>query len=348
MIRVMVVEDSDTTRALLTAILGEDSSIKVVGEARNGAEAITMARELKPDLITMDISMPVIDGFAATEQIMTATPVPIVMVTAFPNLSEAETAARALTCGALTVLRKPPGISARGYEESAHELIETVKAMAEVKVVRHFSNSRTKRSLRAAADWRRRPRLLAIAASIGGPAALQILLPALGPDFPIPILIVQHITSGFVEGLVSWLATSLSLPVTFAHDGELLTAGTIYFAPDNYHLGVGVNFHAILSAAPPIGGFRPSANFLFETAARAAGCETLAAILTGMGEDGLEGLRALKHQNGYVIAQDEETSVVFGMPGAAIKAGVVDTILPIGAIAQKLNQMVELTPPLKV
>ena len=347
MIRVMVVDDSATARALLTAILGEDSAIKVVGEARNGAEAITMARELKPDLITMDINMPVIDGFAATEQIMMATPVPIVMVTAFPNLSEAETAARALTCGALTVLHKPPGIS-RGYEESAHELIETVKAMADVKVVRHFSNSRTKQSLRAAADWRGRPRLLAIAASIGGPAALQLLLPALGPDFPIPILIVQHITSGFVEGLVSWLATSLSLPVKFAHDGELLTAGTIYFAPDNYHLGVGSNFCAILSAAPPIGGFRPSANFLFETAARAAGCETLAAILTGMGEDGLEGLRALKHQNGYVIAQDEETSVVFGMPGAAIKAGVVDTILPIDAIAQKLNQMVELTPPLKV
>jgi two-component system chemotaxis response regulator CheB len=301
MIRVLVVEDSDTARALLVAILRQDGTIKVVGEARNGAEAITMARELKPDLITMDISMPVVDGFAATEQIMQATPVPIVMVTAFPNLTEAEAAARALTCGALTVLHKPPGISGAGYHESARELIATVKAMAEVKVVRHLSKHNTQRSGPAVTDRPRRPRLLAIAASIGGPAALRILLPALKPDFPIPILIVQHIAIGFIEGLASWLATSLSLPVKLAHDSELLVAGTIYFAPDNHHLGISSTFRAIVSTAPPIGGFRPSANFMFETAACAAGSDVLAAILTGMGDDGLEGLRVLKQHNGYVL-----------------------------------------------
>jgi len=131
MIRVLVTEDSDTARALLTAILAEDCTIQIVGEARNGAEAITMARELKPDLITMDLSMPVVDGFTATEQIMTATPVPIVVVSAFSNLTEAKAAARALSSGALTVLQKPPGVSAPGYAESARNLIATVKAMAD-------------------------------------------------------------------------------------------------------------------------------------------------------------------------------------------------------------------------
>jgi two-component system, chemotaxis family, protein-glutamate methylesterase/glutaminase len=344
MIRVLIVEDSDTTRALLMAILRQDDAIKIVGEARNGAEAIRMARELKPDVVTMDISMPAVDGFAATEQIMTATPVPIVMVTAFPNLTESEAIARALTSGALTVVRKPPGISARTYDESVRELIATIKAMADVKVVRHLSNSQTNRSPITPTNWRRPVRLLVIAASIGGPAALRVLLPALDHNFPIPILIVQHITSGFVEGLVASFAASLSLPVKLANDGELLAAGTIYFAPDGYHLGVDSRFHATLSAAPPIGGFRPSANFLFEAAARAGRGETVAAILTGMGEDGLEGLRTLKQQNGYIIAQDEDTSVVFGMPGAAIKAGVVDSVLPLNAIAHKLNQMVAADP----
>lgn len=348
MIRVLVAEDSDTTRALLVAILQQDSTIQVVGEAKDGAEAITMARMLKPDLITMDIQMPKVDGFAATERIMTATPVPIVVVSAFPDHTQAEAAARALTSGALAVLRKPAGIFAPDSEESARELIATVKAMAEVKVVRRLSRSRTDIPFQAAAAWRVCPRLLAIAASIGGPAALRILLPPLEPHFPIPILIVQHITNGFVGGLVRSLAANLSLPVKLAEDGERLAPGAIYFAPDDYHLGVTSDLRALLSPAPAIGGFRPSANFLFESAACAGGPETVAVILTGMGDDGLDGLRILKRQSGYIIAQDEETSVVFGMPGAAIKAGVVDVVLPLDAIAGKLKQMVEVKPPREI
>ncbi|HJU09316.1 MAG TPA: response regulator, partial [Candidatus Binataceae bacterium] len=201
MIRVLVAEDSETSCALLGAILTQDSAIEIIGHARNGAEAIAMARELKPDLITMDLSMPGIDGFAATEQIMTATPVPIVVVSAFPNLTEAEAAARALSCGALTVMHKPPGLSAPEYPASARNLIETVKAMAEVKVVRRISASRTKVVSSLAVRPRSRPSLLAIAASIGGPQALQTLLAGLGQSFPIPILIVQHIANGFIGEL---------------------------------------------------------------------------------------------------------------------------------------------------
>jgi two-component system, chemotaxis family, protein-glutamate methylesterase/glutaminase len=340
MIRVLVVEDSDTARALLIAILNQDSAIMVVGEARNGSEAIRMADELKPDLITMDINMPVLDGFTATEQIMTSSPVPIIMVTAYPDLTEAEAGARALTSGALTVVQKPPGILAPLHDQAARELIETVKAMADVKVVRHLSKPRIGTPPQTFAETQLQPVLLAIATSIGGPAALGLLLPALAQDFPIPILIVQHIANGFVGGLVTWLATSLSRPVKLAEHEEPLVAGTIYFAPDDYHLGATRDLRALLSAAPPIGGFRPSANFLFNTTARAAGSRALGVILTGMGDDGLEGLRTLKHYKGYVMAQDEETSVVFGMPGAAINAGVVDAVLPLGAIAFKLNQIV--------
>jgi two-component system, chemotaxis family, protein-glutamate methylesterase/glutaminase len=344
MIRVLIAEDSDTTRLLLTAILTQDSSIQIIGEARNGAEAISMARALKPDLITMDLSMPVVDGFAAMEQIMTAVPVPIVVVSAFPNLAEAEAAAHALSSGALTVLHKPLGISAPGHAESARNLIEMVKAMAEVKVVRRISNLRAKISSPVAVSYYNRPRLVALAASIGGPQALKKLLAGLGHDFPVPILIVQHITNGFIGGLVKWLSTSLSLAMKLAEPTEPLLPGQVYFAPDDCHLGVSSDLRAILSAAPPIHGFRPSANFLFESAARAVGCQTVAAILTGMGDDGLEGLRTIKHENGHVIAQDEETSIVFGMPGAAIKAGIVDDVLPLGAIAQKIRQLVEPKP----
>jgi two-component system, chemotaxis family, protein-glutamate methylesterase/glutaminase len=342
MIRVLVAEDSDTARALLIEILRDDSEIEIVGEARDGAEAIKMAGQLKPDLVTMDIQMPNVDGFTAIQEIMTTTPVPIVVISALTSLSEGEAVARALSCGALTVLQKPSGVQAPDFSRSARDLIATVKAMAGVKVVRH----RLQRSFvvppRPLGTRQEAFHVVAIAASTGGPAALGSLLPALPPKFPMPILVVQHITAGFVHGLVAWLNAHVSLPVRLAEQGEVLSAGTIYFAPDDYHLGMNTNFSALLSSDAPIGGFRPSANFLFESAANACGASTLAVILTGMGDDGLKGLRAVRQQSGYIIAQDEETSVVFGMPAAAIGAGVVDLVLPLDEIATRVAHMVTL------
>jgi two-component system, chemotaxis family, protein-glutamate methylesterase/glutaminase len=343
MIRVLVAEDSDTTRALMVQILRDDSSIEVIGEARDGLEAIEMTCRLKPDLVTMDIQMPRVDGFTATEQIMMSWPVPIVVVSSIAHLCEAKDAARALSCGALTVLRKPSGVRNTDFSRSARELIAVVKAMAQVKVVRRHSWPRPTLALPPLRARSERPRVLAIAASTGGPAALRMLLPALSPDFPIPILVVQHITAGFIGGLVESLAANVSLPVKLAEAGETLSGGTIYFAPDDCHLGIAVNLSATLSSAAPIRGFRPSANFLFETAANACGPATLAVILTGMGNDGLDGLQAVKRRGGCVIAQDEETSVVFGMPGAAIGAGVADAVLALDAIGGGLNEMVGVT-----
>jgi two-component system, chemotaxis family, protein-glutamate methylesterase/glutaminase len=343
MIRVLVAEDSDTARALMVEILRDDRSIEVIGEARDGLEAIEMTRRLRPDLVTMDIQMPKVDGFTATEQIMMSWPVPIVVVSSIANLNDAKGAARALSCGALTVLRKPSGVRSPDFDRSARELIAVVKAMAEVKVVRQRLRPRPGLALPPLSARSIRPRVLAIAASTGGPAALSNLLPALSPDFPIPILVVQHITAGFIGGLVGWLAAMISLPVKLAENGETLSGGTIYFAPDDYHLGISVNLRAILSSAAPISGFRPSANLLFETAANVCGPAALAVILTGMGNDGLDGLRAVRRGGGCVIAQDEETSVVFGMPGAAIGAGVANAIMALEAIGGGLNEMVGIT-----
>jgi two-component system, chemotaxis family, protein-glutamate methylesterase/glutaminase len=340
MIRLLVAEDSDATRALMIKILRHDRSIDVIGEARDGLEAIEMTRRLKPDLVTMDIQMPKVDGFTATEQIMMSWPVPIVVVSSVANLHEAKGAAHALSCGALTVLPKPTGAD---FNRNARELIAVVKAMAEVKVVRRRLRPRPALALPPLSARSERPRVLAIAASTGGPAALRILLPALSPDFPIPILVVQHITAGFIGGLVGWLAAMVSLPVKLAEHGETLSGGTIYFAPDEFHLGIAFNLSAILSSAAPMRGFRPSANFLFESAANACGPAALAVILTGMGNDGLDGLQAVKRRGGCVIAQDEETSVVFGMPGAAIGAGVADAVLALEAIGGGLNEMVGVT-----
>jgi two-component system chemotaxis response regulator CheB len=340
MIRVLVAEDSDTTRALMIKILRHDSLIDVIGEARDGLEAIEMTRRLKPDLVTMDIQMPKADGFSAIEQIMMSWPVPIVVVSSMNNLYEAKGAARALSCGALTALAKPTGAA---FNRNARELIAAVKAMAEVKVVRRRQRPRPALALPPLSARSLRPRVLAIAASTGGPAALSMLLPALSPDFPIPILVVQHITAGFIGGLVGWLAAMVSLPVKLAEHGETLSGGTIYFAPDEYHLEISVNLSAILSSAAPISGFRPSANLLFETAANACGPAALAVILTGMGNDGLEGLHAIKRRGGCVIAQNEETSVVFGMPGAAIGAGVADAVMALEVIGRGLNEMVGVT-----
>ena len=343
MIRVLVAEDSDTARALMVEILRDDRSIEVIGEARDGLEAIEMTRQIRPDLVTMDIQMPKVDGFTATEQIMMSWPVPIVVVSSIANLNDAKGAARALSCGALSVLRKPSGVRNSDFDRSARELIAVVKAMAEVKVVRQRLRPRPGLALPPLSVRPIQPRVLAIAASTGGPAALSNLLPALSPDFPIPILVVQHITAGFIGGLVGWLAAMISLPVKLAENGETLAGGTIYFAPDDYHLGISVNLRAILSSGAPIGGFRPSATLLFETAANACGPAALAVILTGMGNDGVDGLRAVKRGGGCVIAQDEETSVVFGMPGAAIGAGVANAVMALEAIGGGLNEMVGIT-----
>jgi two-component system, chemotaxis family, protein-glutamate methylesterase/glutaminase len=354
MLRTIVAEDSATARSLLVAILSADPDIQVVGEAANGAEAVALTRRLRPDVVTMDITMPLMDGFEATREIMASVPTPIVIVTASGLAREVQTGLRALQAGALAVLPKPPGPGAAGFEEAARQLVANVKALSQVKVVRHWRNAGVRSqesgvrsqgsgvvSSSLTPDSRLlTPELVVIATSTGGPAALHRLFAALPGDFPLPILVVQHIARGFTDGLADWLGKSTALRVKVAADGEPLAPHTVYLAPEDRHLGVSRRPAVVLSSVPPVGGFRPSGTFLFASAARSRGAGTVALILTGMGSDGVEGLAEVRRAGGHIVAQDEESSIIFGMPGAAVAAGLADVVLPLDAIPAHLMELV--------
>lgn len=343
MIRVLVVEDSATVRALLVQILNDDPEIRVVGEARDGHEAVLLTESLRPDLITMDVQMPRLDGLEATREIMIRAPTPIVLVTSSGRAREVEASLATLRIGALDVIQKPPSPGSPDFEAASKRLVAVVKAMSQVKVIRHWRQTPTAQvppHLVSATQPGARGRIVAIASSTGGPAALQQLLSALPAEFAAPILVVQHITLGFTSGLASWLNSSCPLRVKVAEANEELTPGTVTIAPDDRHLGISIKRTVVLSSAEPIGGFRPSASFLFESVARAFGTSAVAVMLTGMGEDGVQGLHAVRKAGGKVIAQDEQSSVVFGMPGAAIEAGLAHVVLPIEEIAPRLSLMV--------
>ena len=342
MIRLLIVDDSPTARSLLKAIFASDAEFQVVGEAADGAEAIELTRKLRPDIVTMDIHMPTMNGFEATKEIMIEMPTAIVIVTSSRSVHQIEMSMHALRAGALAILEKPEGPAAPGFEEQSRQLIAQVKAMSQVKVVRHWrNNSPTGRPVKAASERTGRTNVIAVASSTGGPAALGCILTALPADFEIPILAVQHISHGFVKGLADWLDKAGPLHVKLAEEGEALKKRTVYVAPDDFHLGVSSLGRIALASAAPISGFRPSATFLFDSVAKAFGAGAAALILTGMGEDGVVGLRAVRQAGGRVFAQDEKTSVVFGMPGAAVAAGLADEVLPLDEIAGRLMQLAE-------
>jgi len=224
-------------------------------------------------------------------------------------------------------------------------LLSTIKSMAQVRTVRRiasgsFPSGEMPVTRPRAAALGDKKRLVALTASTGGPAALHRILTELPATFPAPILVVQHIALGFADGLASWLDKACKLTVKVAQHGETLRPSTVYLSPDNRHLGVGANDVIIISDAPPVGGFRPSGSFLFESVAKHVGAAAVGLILTGMGDDGVAGLRQLRDAGGLVIAQDEESSIVFGMPRAAIQAGLPDQVVSLGLIAGRLNEIV--------
>jgi two-component system chemotaxis response regulator CheB len=340
-IRVLVAEDSHTVRQLLVELLQSDPEITVVAEASNGAEAVELADRLRPDLITMDVHMPLLDGLGATKAIMTRCPAPIVIVSASSSKPDVERALSALRAGALAVVEKPDNPLHAQFNGRRERLIAMVKAMSQVKVVRRWSARRT-----VAGSAQVRPaarvgglRVVAMAASTGGPAVLQRLLGDLPGDFPVPILVVQHIATGFIAGLAEWLDAGCDVRVKVAEHGEPLVPHTVYLAPDDRHLRVAEPGRVALSTDPPIGGFRPSGTALFGSAAAAFGPGVAAVILTGMGSDGAEGLKAVRAAGGYVIAQDEASSIVYGMPQRAVEAGVVDEEVAADAIGLRLAEL---------
>ncbi|MES2642647.1 MAG: chemotaxis response regulator protein-glutamate methylesterase [Myxococcota bacterium] len=335
-IRVLVADDSPTARALLVGMLSASSGIEVIGQAKDGAEAVEMTARLKPDLVTMDIEMPVMNGFDATRRIMSECPTPIVLVSSL-DVRSVEISMEALRAGALEVIPKPVGPTSPGHAEQARYLAATVRAMSDVRLVRRWSTVAPYKDPEPAPQAvTQTARIVAIAASTGGPVALHKLLGDLPVTFAVPILIVQHMATGFGDGFATWLDGSVPMPVKVARLGEPLLPGVAYLAPDGKHLGVSERSTVALSDAPPVGGFRPAGTYLFQSVGRVYGTGALGVILTGMGSDGLEGLRTLKAAGGYVIAQDEATSEIFGMPGVVVEAGIADRVLPLPRIGEHL------------
>jgi two-component system chemotaxis response regulator CheB len=340
MIRVLIAEDSITCLGLLTAILATDPALELVGHAADGAQAIKLNRQLRPDVIVMDIHMPLVDGFEATRQIMIEAPTPIVIVSATVNVRQVAVSMHALRAGALALMSKPAFGDPSDFTERARRFTASIRAMAGVRVVRRWE---TKPSVPPPASFKPGTgddaTVIAIAASTGGPAALYRILSELPAHLPVPVLIVQHIATGFVAGLAAWLDEATPLKVRVASACETLQNGCVYLAPDEHHLGLADRQTLELSHTPAVGGFRPSGTYLFESVARTHGSGAIAVVLTGMGEDGLVGLRAVRAAGGRIVAQDEATSIVFGMPGAAVEAGLPDAILPLDMIAPRLSRL---------
>lgn len=341
MIRVVIAEDSATVRELLVAIFDADAGIQVVGQARTGREAVELARDLQPDLITMDVTMPEMDGLEATKAIMATAPTSIVIVSSAAHDDQVNLSLNALRAGALLVLPTPSDPHAPDFPELRRQLVEMAKAMADVRVVRRRDcGAHVARRARHRVSARAVPRAAALAASTGGPQALQRILAALPGDFPIPVIVVQHIARGFAKGLAEWLDTGSRVRVKLAEHGERMSAGTVYVSPDDRHVGFASPERLAVLDTAPIGGFRPSANHLFASMARHLRAEGAAVILTGMGQDGVAGLKELHETGGYVIAQDRVTSVVYGMPRVAMESGLVDAVLPLDDIAPRLLDLV--------
>lgn len=333
-IRVVVTEDSAVTRALLTAIVEKAPGFELVAAVSDGVAAVDTVRRLRPSIVTMDLHMPRLDGVEATRQIMRETPTPIVVVTASSEV-DGRLTYEALAAGALSVVARPVGPSDPRFAPRRDRLLAELRLMAGVSVVRRVerSESRAPAQSRASAPplepWRpvRPARVVAIAASTGGPAALHRLLRDLPRDFDVPIVVVQHMSEGFIGGLARWLSDVAPGPVRIARDGDALAHGVVFLAPDGSHLRVAADGTVHLDAGPPIGGHRPAATALFDSVAKAYGAGAIGIVLTGMGRDGAEGLVRLRATGAMTLAQDAASSAVFGMPGVAIEVGAVERVL---------------------
>lgn len=342
MIKVLIAEDSPVVREFLIHILGSDPDIRVVGTANNGEEALEAVKRYRPDVITMDIHMPKMDGLEATRRIMETCPTPIVVVSGSSDPRENMTMFRAMEAGALAVLRRPNGIGHPDYKDNAKELVQTVKLMAEVKVVRRWPQLRREPApppVRTAAGKTATIKVIAIGASTGGPPVLQTILAMLPRDLPVPVLIVQHMASGFIASFVEWLAQSSGLPVHVAMHGEYLVPGHTYVAPDEFQMKIEHGGRVVLTKDEPESGLRPSVSYLFRSLAEVYGGGVVAGLLTGMGRDGAEELRQLKEKGAVTFAQDKDSSVVHGMPGEAIRLDAATFILAPDKIAAVLADL---------
>lgn len=343
-INVLIVDDSAVHRLLLAHVLESDPCIHVIGNVADGQAGLQFVARAHPDLVIMDVNMPGLDGIEVTRQIMVTTPVPIIICTAAGNARSAELSIRALDAGALTCVEKPVSPLHPGFDSAAAKLLQTVKLMAEIPVVRRRTKTHQSRAGPAVpvqAAPRAMPiRCIGIGASTGGPAILHTIFSALPREFPVPILLVQHILPGFLTGLVSWLNQVSPLRVEIAASGISALPGRIYVAPDDHHLIIERGGTLRLSHEAPENGHRPSVSRLFRSMADSLGSNAVGVLLTGMGRDGSAELKLLRERGALTIVQDLESSVVPGMPGEAIALGAAAQVLPPARIVQALRWVV--------
>jgi two-component system chemotaxis response regulator CheB len=336
MIRVLLVDDSPSVRAVLKRFFSRTPDIQVVGEAEDGAQALRAVLDVQPQVVVMDLQMPVMDGYAAIEQIMAMRPTPIVVLSSRATRNQMQTAFEAIRRGALEVLPKPEDTAS--WHQLAESLPETVRAITEAQSQpRLRRRRRTAEEVAALSAMPQELRWVAIGSSTGGPAAVRELLVNLPPDAPVGVAIVQHIASGFELGFSDWLKSQLPFDVRLAKDGETLRRGTVRLAPGGSHLRLDAGGVLRLDPVSPARrGHRPSADDLFFSCAESCPREVAGILLTGMGADGVEGLLALRKAGGLTLVQDEASSVVFGMPRVALEKGAADVSLPPKGLARTL------------
>lgn len=368
MINILIVDDDPQVRGKLRRLLTAHTDIAVVGEAGSGKEAVRLVQMLAPSVVIMDTDMPGMDGFETTTEIMTRKATPIIMVSPAEDEAKAESGFRAMEAGAVALLAMPSGTGdSRGRRET--ELVQTVRTMSEVRVVHRRQRraaatpaapSGTTARAPAKAPAARRPApspapasrgrvatlpttgpidLIAIGASTGGPQALARVLVGVASRLNAAVLVVQHITPDFQESFVSWLADATGLPARLAVDGEAIRRGSVYVAPHPYQMGIGKSRTIALRDDPPENGLRPAVSHLFRSVAEIAPRRTAAVLLTGMGQDGAAELLELRSRGAITIAQDEDTSIVHGMPGEAIRIGAAMHVLPPEEIGVLLAQL---------
>ncbi len=348
MIKVLIVEDSRTVSQYLEYLLSSDPKIEVIGNVANGQQAIDFVKKNKPDIITMDIDMPRMNGLEATRQIMSTIPIPIIVVTASRNASKVQTSIEALAAGALTVIEKPVGIGHPDEEAKTKKMLSLVKTYSGVKVIarryKPYKKVDTKTSIKPTAIKKKlfvskllNKKYVVIGISSGGPPVLAEIFSKITKKFPYPIVVVQHITSGFLDGMVTWLNRLTKIPICIATDKQILLPGNIYFAPDEFQMGIKLCRTELYNCGKQK-RICPSVEYLFNSFIP-NGKDTIAMLLTGMGSDGSKELKKLKDAGALTIAQDEESSLVFGMPGEAVKLNAADYILNSKQIADILLEL---------
>jgi len=351
MIKILIVDDSKVEAELIKHMLASEPNMTIVGYAKDGEEAIEMTARLSPDLITMDLEMPVMDGHTATRIIMSQFPTPIVVISSKLNEAKKNMTYLALEAGAVSVLAKPINMrSKENYEEFRKQLIDTVHSMAEIKVIkRRFATPHQQEQKFNSPTVNHPPgsfEIVAIGTSVGGPQVLRNIFSDLSETFPVPIVVVQHMTHGFMTGFTQWLNMNCPLKVKNVEHNELLQNGVIYFAPDYLHFTIEHSHKGLVAKliqADPVAGFCPSITVLLQSIAKTCQKKAIGILLTGMGRDGAEGLLALKKAGGHTLVQDPKSCVVFGMGKIAESLGAVDKVVEINQMANYITKMTRST-----